>query len=192
MAATDGTKLIVWPIEVIGATTHFVTNVVESFASAGFGSLHGLPPLPSLLLLAALGTTSGAAKICRASHGQPAASLNGGHGSMLANESRLWQMTSPGCLFDSHLAMAADNVLGKADAEVFPPLLASTRCFVERAPYSSTNRPATLGRAHEGSPPSRLAAPSAATTINGALVAIDEAPYMSAGPDLGGRACGAL
>ena len=57
---------------------------------------------------------------------------------------------------------------------------------------SAPHPPIYFGRAREGSPPSRLAAPSAATTINGALVAIDEAPYMSAGPDLGGRACGAL
>ena len=93
---------------------------------------------------------------------------------------------------DNGAAMTADNVLGKADEERQTPTPASARCFVERVPYSSTNRPATLGRAHEGSPPSRLAAPSAATTIDGALVAIDEAPYMSAGPGLGGRACGAL
>ena len=116
MAAINDAELLTRPNEVRGAPTRFVANVVESSASAGFVSLHGLPSLLLLLLPAMLGTTSGAATICCALHGRQAASLNSGHGSLLASESRQWQMTLPGCLFDSRPAMTAVGVLGKADA----------------------------------------------------------------------------
>ena len=200
MAAINDAELLTRPNEVRGAPTRFVANVVESSASAGFVSLHGFPSLLSLLLPAMLGTTSGAATICCASHGRQAASLNSGHGSLLASESRQWQMTLLGCLFGSRPAMTAVNVLDKADEKTparigaVPRAIGNFHAGEYEMLCGASGPPPTIfqGRAREGCPPSPLVTPSAATTTNGALVAIDEAPYMSAGPGLSGRACGAL
>ena len=200
MAAIGGSKLLIRPNDVGGAPTHCVVNVVESFATAKLVSLHGLPLLLLLLLFALFGTVDGVAKISHAPHDRTTAASTLNCGSMLASGSRQWQMTLLGCLFGSRPAMTAVNVLDKADEKTparigaVPRAIGNFHAGEYEMLCGAHGPPPTFirGLAREGCPPSPLVTPSAATTTNGALVAIDEAPYMSAGPGLSGRACGAL